>query len=62
MTSYEKGYLMVGGTLLPAFAAVATYGFISSNGISLRDIKVLTIFAIAAVVGGYVSSKMIQKI
>lgn len=61
MNKHEVTYLMIGGTLLPAFAAVYIYSLIAKRDISLKDVEYLSIFAIASIIGGYYTAKILKK-
>ena len=59
MKKLKKPYLMVGGTLLPAFAGVCAYVAIKKQ--AKTDVTAIILFAALAVVGGYITAKMLKE-
>ena len=58
--SIKKGYLMVGGTFLPAFIGVAVHRMYHKNTkLGMSD---LLIFAGLSIVGGFISANMIKNV
>ena len=61
MTKAQRGYMMVGGTLLPAFLAVGLVSLLSKSPISVKETKYVLAFAAASIIGGFVSAKMLKE-
>lgn len=56
---FKKSYLMVGGTLLPAFIAVLVRASVK-NKITFKASDII-IFAGLSVLGGYATSQMLKE-
>jgi hypothetical protein len=61
MKKLDKTYLMVGGTLLPAFLGVGIVSLISKEPITPKSAKYLIAFAVLSVAGGFFSAQMIKR-
>lgn len=59
MEKIKKPYLMIGGTLLPAFVGVCAYVAIKKQ--AKTDVTAIILFAALAVVGGYYTSKLLKE-
>lgn len=59
MNRAKKTYLMLGGTFLPAFGAIAVLSIINKQPLELKGVKNIMVFAIAAAIGGFITSKII---
>lgn len=61
MTRANKTYLMVGGTLLPAFAFTAAHAMYHKRGGKYKTSDIL-IFAGGSILGGFLTAKMLKDI
>ena len=61
MKKTDKTYLMVAGTLLPAFAGVAIVNLFSKDGITAKSAKYLITFGALSIVGGWFSAQVIKR-
>ena len=56
----KRGYIMVGGTLLPAFVGVGIMSMVNKSNISFKDTKTLLLFAGLSVLGGMVTASILK--
>jgi len=56
----KRGYIMVGGTLLPAFVGVGIMSMVNKSNISFKDTKTLLLFAGLSVLGGIVTANILK--
>lgn len=60
MDAVKRSYLMIGGTLLPAFAGVHIASMITKKPFSTKDSNMLLLFAGLSVLGGYATSRLLK--
>ena len=61
MKSYEKTYIMIGGTFLPAFIGLGVVSLVTKEAISVKSAKFLITFAVASAIGGWITAQMIKN-
>lgn len=62
MNKKEQAYLMIGGTLLPAFIGVGAVSILTKEPITMKNSTYIMAFAGLSIAGGFLSSRMIEGI
>lgn len=62
MNKKEQAYLMIGGTLLPAFIGVGAISLMTKKPITMKNSTYIMAFAGLSIAGGFLSARMIEGI